>query len=512
MLIKLITMRTPIFLLFLSFSLMGSAQSIQFETDDYKSLGVYDTWEGSPFRTGLLSGNFAVVDNPFNEVDDMLGKAPNTSAKVLAIQRSRFGSNTFGARVDLNETFELTPTTKYLHVMVNRPYSGRVMVVGLGKRTDRPAQSPETEQFWAMSTANVAADKWVDVVLPIKGNGGIDIYSLVVVPDCESPHNYTADAICYIDDIEISDNPAPKFVYGYYTTNFSAEQRYTRGDRRINSISLANSAEEVQVADISAKSKTMYVNLGTKSFNARAGEQITAMFGYSGNWMHGYVFLDKDNDGKFTAVVNEDYSIPAESELMTFSFYDRENDGNGYNSDGVSLAGGNCNVLNPPTFTLPDNLAPGIYRMRYKVDWNSIDPGGALISENSILTNGGGVVDIRLNVHGDDCQVNDANRNGEVLAADGSKLSGYSAPFGQPFGIIMNPEKGFEYSGIIVKHGYNLSGDSIDAHGNIQWVRTHFERQQFSKEHTFVIPAECMDGDVEIEGLFVEKGTYVVSE
>jgi hypothetical protein len=180
----------------LALPMVAFAQTkITFESQDYKSIGVYDTWEASPFRTGDLKGNYDVIDNHLQYVDEQLGEAPNASSKILAVQRSRFGSNTFGVRIDLNETFKLTPTTKYVHVMVYRPYGGRVMVVGLGKRTERLDQSPEAEQFWAMSTTNIGADKWQDVVLPIKGNGGIDIYSLVVVPDCESPHNYTEDAI-----------------------------------------------------------------------------------------------------------------------------------------------------------------------------------------------------------------------------------------------------------------------------------------------------------------------------
>lgn len=333
---KLSPMRNYILLATLGLSLAASAQTINFETTDYKSLGVYDTWEASPFRTGKLKGNYAVVDNHLAAVEDMLGYAPNPSKKILAVQRSRFGSNTFGVRIDLNKPFELTPQTKYIHVMVNRPYDGRVMVVGLGKRTDRPAQSPETEQFWAMSTVDVAADRWVDVVLPFKGNGGIEIHSLVVVPDCESPHDYKSDAICYIDNIVVNDNPSPI-------------------------------------------------------------------------------------------------------------------------------------IVNNP----------------------------AAVSDNS------------LPAMSNTCRVNDANRNGEVLAADGSALSGYIATSRKPFTIRMRPEKGFEYSGIIVKYGYNLAGDSVDAQGNVQWRSKHFERQQFGKDHTFTIPAECMVGNVEIEGLFIEEGTYV---
>ena len=500
-------MRNSILLTVFAMSIAASAQNIQFENKDYKDLGVYDTWEASPFRTGQLQGNYAVVDNHLTAVEDMLGKAPNPSKKILAVQRSRFGSNTFGVRIDLNSTFELTPQTQYLHVMVNRPYSGRIMVVGLGKRADRPAQSPETEQFWAMSTTDVIPNKWVDVVLPIKGNGGIDIHSLVVVPDCESPHDYTADAICYIDNIELNADPTPKYTYSYYAINFAQEQMYTRGDRRINGIALTSPTDGAQSISTPQKPNTVYVNMNGASLYARAGEQIIVGFDYQGGWMNGYVYLDKNNDGKFTATINTDYTLPSESELMAFSCYG--NGEQGYNSAGTLFTGAERNTLTMPTCTLPANLEPGIYRMRYKVDWNSIDPAGSLNVGNSIIGNGGGIIDIRLNIHDDKCLVNDANRNGEVLAADGSKLSGYAAPFGKPFTIIMNPEKGFEYSGIIVKHGYNLSGDSIDTHGNIQWIRTHYERQLFGQDHTFTIPAECMDGNVEIEGLFIEQGTYV---
>lgn len=490
--------------------LASTAQIITFEDEahDFKQLGIYDTWEASPFRTGVLKGNYAVIDNHLTTVEDDLGIAPNDSKKILAVQRSRFGSNTFGVRVDLNETFELTPQTQYLHVMVNRPYSGRVMVVGLGKRQDRAGQSPETEQFWAMSTTNIGAGKWQDVVLPFKGNGGIDIYSLVIVPDCESPHHYTTDEVCYIDNIVVNNDPTSRITYGYYPINFDKEQRYTRNDRRLKAFSLESPSDGIQIIEISAASNTVYEDLTTMEFLARAGETVTPMFDYPGGWMHGYVFLDRNNDGKFSPAVNADLTMAEDSEVMAFSFYGAENNDSGKNSAGDVLTGGARNVLNPPAFKIPENLANGYYRLRYKVDWNSVAPGGNMDSANPILGNGGSIVDVMLNVHGDYCNVNDANRNGEVLAADGSKLVKYQAEFGKPFTIRMNPENGFEHEGIIVKHGYNLSGDSI-VHDNVQWQSTRFSRKLFNDKHEFTIPAECMNGDIEIEGLFIEKGTYV---
>lgn len=482
-------------------TMMTAQTSVTFEDNDYKKLGVYDTWEASPFRTGQLQGNYAVIDNHLTEVDDQLGIAPNTSSKILAVQRSRFGSNTFGVRIDLKETFELTPTTQYLHVMVNRPYGGRVMVVGLGKRRDRSGQSPETEQFWAMSTTNIGADKWQDVVLPIKGNGGIDIYSLVVVPDCESPHNYQEDVVCYIDNIAINNNPTSGLIYGYYPINFDKSQLYTRTDRRVSGISLT-SADGSQTINTPSTPNTVYVDLTAKELRAKAGEKVTPRLRYTGSWMHGYIYLDRNNDGKFSFEMNEDFTIPEGSDVMAFSYY---GDGdNGKNSDGTKVT--NLNVLQTPAFTIPADLANGYYRMRFKVDWNCIDPAGNIDSNNSILSNGGGIVDVRINVHGDFCNVNDANRNGEVLAADGTKLVKYPTPFGQPFTIKMNPEQGFTYAGIIVKYGYNLGGDSI-VHDNLQWQKVRISRELFEND-TYTIPAEYMCGDVEIEGLFIEEGTY----
>lgn len=477
---------------------MTAQTNITFEEQDYKALGVYDTWEESPFRTGKLNGNYAVIDNHLTYVDEQLEAAPNDSKKILAIQRSRYGSNTFGVRIDLNETFELTPTTKYIHVMVHRPYGGRVMVVGLGKRTERQGQSPETEQFWAMSTTNVGADKWQDVVLPIKGNGGIDIYSLVVVPDCESPHNYSEDAICYIDNIEVNDNPQSKFVYGYYPVSFDKGQLYTRSDRHVNGVGIV-SADGTQNFTAPSKPNTVYVDMTANELRARAGEKVTPKINYSGNWMHGYVYLDTNNDGKFQYDMNDDNTVPEGSEIMAYSYYE------GKNSTGASVS--NSNVLSPPAFTIPAGLENGYYRMRFKVDWDCIDPAGNVDQGNSIISNGGGIIDIRLNVHGDYCNVNDANRNGEVLAADGTKLVKYQAEFGKPFTIKMNPEQGFEYAGIVVKYGYNLGGDSI-VHDNLQWQKVRISRELFVNDE-YTIPSEYMIGDVEIEGLFIEEGTYV---
>ena len=176
-------------------SITAFAQNIlDFEDKCYKSIGIYDSWVDSPFRTGIFEGNCAVIENHLKDES-------NPSDMILAVQRSRFGSNTFGVRVDLVEPFDLPTRHKDIEFLINRPYPGRVMVIGLGRRSDRPWQSPETEQFTLISKSDVPADSWHKVTIPVKGAPGVKIYSLIIVPDCESPHDYTEDKVCYIDNI-----------------------------------------------------------------------------------------------------------------------------------------------------------------------------------------------------------------------------------------------------------------------------------------------------------------------
>lgn len=198
-------MRKVFILLALVSSFGAKAQTVTFDKNDYASVGVYDTWEESPFRTGVLKGNCHVAKNPFRNTG-------NDSRYVLGFQRSRYGSNTFGARIDLKEPFALTSKVQYVHVKIHKPKAGRVMLIGLGKRTERVGQSRETEQFWVLPMAKVTTDQWNDAVFPIKGHDGIDIYTLVVVPDCESTHHLPSDFICYIDDIIVSKDATPRIA------------------------------------------------------------------------------------------------------------------------------------------------------------------------------------------------------------------------------------------------------------------------------------------------------------
>ena len=118
---------------------------------------------------------------------------------------------------------------------------------------------------------------------------------------------------------------------------------------------------------------------------------------------------------------------------------------------------------------------------------------------------------MRLNVHGDNVKIYQGALNGKVVAEDGTELNGISIPFGKPYTIKMKPEHGFNFSGLKVRHGYNLTGDSI-SHGTYQYVDELIPRERFNADGTFTLPAEMIDGDVSLEGIFIDAKTALTYE
>ena len=488
---------------------------IDFENQNYKALGVYDTWKKSPFRSqnkqaAVLEGNVQVVSNIDKNYDEILKATPNASNNVLGFQRSRFGSNTFGARIDLKQPFALTKETKYVHVMIHKPKAGRTMLIGLGKRTDRAGQSTDTEQFWELSTREVEPNKWVDAVFPVKGAGGIEIHSLVVVVDCEDTNGLKDDFLAYIDNIVVNNEAFTTTNREDYPMNYNKDAKCSRTDRGLKGISLGDQTFNVY-GDITT-STPAYTYLSKQAFLAKPGETLNPAVQYKGIWMHSYVYLDLNNNGRFEPKVEGGQIVPnAGNELLAYSFLGGEDENSGFNSAGTEISGNGRNTLVMPEFTLPSDLQHGFYRMRYKVDWNSADAGGSIENNNHILNNGGGAIDVRLNVHGDNVKIYQGALNGKVVAEDGTELNGISIPFGKPYTIKMKPEHGFNFSGLKVRHGYNLTGDSL-SHGTYQYVDELIPRERFNADGTFTLPAEMIDGDVSLEGIFIDAKTALTYE
>ena len=173
-----------------------------------------------------------------------------------------------------------------------------------------------------------------------------------------------------------------------YAINFDKDAKQTHSSRYSTSVSLQQTGKDKQTIEF-GKTMNGYEDLtaGTKKFTVEAGSEVTPSIGYVGEWMHGYVYIDLNNDKQFS--FNADGADQTGTEVVSYSYYKDQN------SKGEA-ASSNCNVNPMPAFTAPTE--PGTYRIRFKVDRDNIDAGGSAVSGNHILNNGGGIYDATLEV------------------------------------------------------------------------------------------------------------------
>lgn len=204
-----------------------------------------------------------------------------------------------------------------------------------------------------------------------------------------------------------------------YAINFEKDAKQTHSSRYSTSVSLTVNGKEQTIEF--GKTMNGYEDLTAQSFTVTPGAEVTPAIGYVGEWMHGYVYVDLNNDKQFS--FNADSDDQTGTEVVSYSFYSASNGSTGLNSKGETVSN-NCNVNPLPSFTAP--AEEGTYRIRFKVDWNSIDAGGCVVSGNNILNNGGGIYDATLVVkdvtNGID-SINAEAANAELFTVDGVKIS-----------------------------------------------------------------------------------------
>lgn len=253
--------------------------------------------------------------------------------------------------------------------------------------------------------------------------------------------------------------------------------------------SLANSGRNVTSVRLDEQAIAVsgvlsYYDKTSETFVISVGESVTPDIKWSGNWMHGYVYVDTNNDGQFAPCEVDDNGIPTlASELFSYSYY------NGKNSLGnTPVANSQGKIDNPgvtpPAFTAP--TVPGIYRIRFKTDWNSLDPVG---STSDFQVNSGTIVDATLHVHAATVNVT-ANKTPGI-----NMTVPETTAFGEAFPITI--ERGAVVA-LKIKHGYRLAGESV-VHKTIQWKEDSIGLEQLTATgKTYTIPDAYVDGDIEI--------------
>lgn len=177
-----------------------------------------------------------------------------------------------------------------------------------------------------------------------------------------------------------------------YNTNFDKKAKATRSDRKITKITFKAGTGENKEINISHT--TPYLDMTSTVLTCEPSEEISSSIVFNGHSMHGYVYIDANKDQKFS--INDGSNDQTGTELYSYAYY------NGVNSKGETATKNFGGTVPNPAFTAP--TTPGTYCIRFKLDWDNIDPAGRIgdngtcTGNNGILANGGGIIDMTLKV------------------------------------------------------------------------------------------------------------------
>ena len=200
-----------------------------------------------------------------------------------------------------------------------------------------------------------------------------------------------------------------------------------------------------------------------------------------------YLYIDLNNDGKFTAMLDDNGLPTVSSELVAFSHY------NGKNGDGEAVEQGS--TVGAFAGYLPELLADGMYRLRLKLDKNNVCPDGS----EGIVAEGGCVADFLVSVKSGNASLRLFTVDGSIDGLAGTALP-LTVPLNQRFSAVLRGAPGFAADGVTVRHGHNLDGEQY-VNGNRQWVEEYVS----VKAGRLVINADLVDGDVSLYAEFKKK-------
>jgi hypothetical protein len=196
----------------------------------------------------------------------------------------------------------------------------------------------------------------------------------------------------------VEPEPNPGEDVDYTPTNIGT-RNYT--ERNINAVIFTSESYGDVRYDLNATERVSeYLDLtDTLEVKAAPGELVSVTFDTEGSWINHYIYIDYDYDG-FTASVEKGSDWKPAEDLVSYSFYNNggSSDASGWNSEGRSISGDDRSYPSLPAFAVPER--PGVYRMRIKQDWCSIDPAGdSDINFGGTFSNyGGQIIDVVLNV------------------------------------------------------------------------------------------------------------------
>ena len=271
-----------------------------------------------------------------------------------------------------------------------------------------------------------------------------------------------------------------------YSTNYPADTHISHQNRALTAITVNVDGLPAQTLDVNqGVGGLLHHDKEFYCFAAPSGRDVNLSLDWTGVWMNSYVYIDINNDGVFDP----------ETELIAYSNL------NGVNSAGVST--GNGNVLLPPTFSFPEGL-DGDYYVRFKIDWDSNDPGGSKVEGNDIVSNGGAIVDVRFMIDGDGYNISAASTNGSITFADGSSVDGAQVPSSGTLDLAVVPDQGYQFDYIEISAGIGVgSEDRVYVNPDLAEIHTVYAAPMVV-DGLISIPVDKLVGDVNITATFIE--------
>lgn len=258
-------------------------------------------------------------------------------------------------------------------------------------------------------------------------------------------------------------------AYCTYEGNSSHDQRYVR------SITMNGGTSPFSVSVYSTTRQAVYVDKTDNVFEAYAGEEIQPVVNWAGEWMHGYLYIDYDKDYTFSYTLGSDDYPTADGELVSYTFYSPSDSQWGKNSKGETTEN-NSRLDDVPSFTLPESLAPGEYRVRLKIDWCHLDPCGHPDEiANTLTGNGGNIVDFTLRIVERPATYTvtlpETVENGTLTVMNGSAAlvpGANTVEENSELTITAEPAQGYRLESLTVNGSAFTSGDTYTVTGNTE--------------------------------------------
>lgn len=366
-------------------------------------------WNGTKATLALRNGGNDAKTYTFT-----LREALNIPANVKGsiILRSSFGEQDAlsglaeGEAIDIDETLtvQLPGSSVYSFDGISAEATiTKVQTIALTTESGK-AEVPVNKTLVVKATVNPAAATFPVLEWTSSDASVATVYAGLVKPLKEGEVTITATAKDGSGvSASITLTVAPKELEPY-STNFDKNASPVSTDRYITKIILTEEGGEKQTVEVGYAKPYIDLSADENSLlTCKPGSTLTVAIGKQGNWMNGYVYIDIDGDQQFS--FKDGSTDQSGTEVMSFSFYTGSfsDDANGgVNSAGESLTGNARNTMLCPSFLAPTET--GDYRMRVKMDWNSVDPGGQIAADgtctgaNGFLANRGSIVDLTLRV------------------------------------------------------------------------------------------------------------------